>query len=119
MCYVAAAQEILCLMLLIPDNATLEWTFEDRDRGACRWGDRGCTATADGKDDDREVSPLNKAILSIVLEATANSSDSRSIWSLDPGLLAELSGAYFAIADAYVSFLASRIAHLRRHQQYL
>lgn len=107
-------------MLLIPDNATLEWTFEDRDRSACRWGDRGCTvATAGGKDNDREVSPLNTAILSIVLEATANVSDSRSIWSLDPGLLAELSGAYFAIADAYVTFLTSRIAHLRRHQQHL
>eukprot|EP01043_Picozoa_sp_COSAG02_P055207 COSAG02_NODE_6368_length_3621_cov_1.933844_1_plen_26_part_10 len=26
-------------MLLIPDDATLEWTFEDRDRSACRWGD--------------------------------------------------------------------------------
>eukprot|EP01043_Picozoa_sp_COSAG02_P068102 COSAG02_NODE_11190_length_1773_cov_23.835125_1_plen_107_part_00 len=106
-------------MLLIPDDATLAWTFEDRNRNACRWGDRGCSPTSHGKDTDREGSPLNAAILSIVLQATAKLPEPKGIWSLDPGLLAELSEAYFAIADAYVSFLTTKIATLRRHQQYL
>ena len=115
----ATAQEILCLMLLIPDDATLAWTFEDRDRSAYRWGDRGCSPNSHGEDTDRERSPLNAEILEIVLQATAKLPEPKGMWSLDPGLLAELSEAYFAIADAYVTFLTSKISNLRRHQQYL
>lgn len=117
--YIATEQEVLCLMLLIPDDATLEWTFEDHDRSACRWGDRGFSLHSHDKDTDREECPLNSAILSIVLRATAKVSEPKGIWSLDPGLLTELSEAYFAIAEAYVNFLTSKVANLRRHQQHL
>lgn len=104
-------------MLLIPDDATSEWTFENR--GAYRWVTWGRFASTHGKETGKEESPLNAAILTIVLQASGNSSARSTTWSLDPGLLVELCEAYFAIADAYVSFLTTKVANLCRHQQRL
>ena len=107
-------------MLLVPDDATPEWTFEKRNRGSCSWGGPSARAVSGQHGNDREVSPLNTAILSMMLRANANDgtpSATARLWGLDPALLAELCEAYFAVADAYVSHLTTRIGTLRRHRQ--
>ena len=107
-------------MLLVPDDATPEWTFEKRNRGSCSWGGPSARAVSGQHGNGREVSPLNTAILSMMLRANANDgtpSATARLWGLDPALLAELCEAYFAVADAYVNHMTTRIGTLRRHQQ--
>ena len=89
-------------MLLVPDDATPEWTFEKRNRGSCSWGGPSARAVSGQHGNGREVSPLNTAILSMMLRANANDgtpSATARLWGLDPALLAELCEAYFAVAD--------------------
>lgn len=129
-------------MVLIPEDISPDWTFDTTTTGggagACC--DNSRTSESSGAHTDMnarriaaahdiETSPLNKAILSIVFQgeaaagassqhqAPSESEQGRLVWSLDPALLAELSDAYFIVANAYVGHLTARVAALRLKQR--
>ena len=58
---------------------------------------------------------LDEQLVTAVLDTTSDTRE--ALWSLDPGLLAELSGAHRKLGSPYIEHLGSRIEQLRNQQR--